>query len=96
MRIDFTTNERTLFTGINNGRRMSPYLIDTKMHKAICIIKIREDQIVTSSFFLGLLENILKHHDSVFSFKMVWDYSLMSIKCRDELERTLTRYYKES
>ncbi len=94
MIIDFTNNDKTLFTGVTNGRSMGKHLIKVTP-TPLCLIKSRDDQVITSSFFIGLLENILKHYTCSFGFKMHWDYYLNSDSSRSELERALVRYFRK-
>lgn len=81
--INFSQVNKKLFAGPSNGRLYKP---SCSNHSHIDIV-FNSDQVVTSSFFYGLLEDVLKRNPDV---SITITGGQLNVRC--ELSRAIRRY----
>jgi hypothetical protein len=84
---------KSLFTGPKNGSEYKRKLGGVCSER--CNIKANFSQVITSSFFLGLLEDVLPLHRTKESALSNIFISTSNGVTKKELERTIYRYFKE-
>lgn len=64
--IDFAKQDSTLFSGRKNGERAkNTFIVNDGKKDQKVIFYSKEGQLITSSFFLGLLDDYIRHFSSV-------------------------------
>lgn len=87
--VDFTNRAETLFSGRSNGCRLRLELLPQYPMPCQFTIRTREDQIVTSSFWFGLLQQNIVNQQINFN-------KLDTTNCNDTNVRELLRALKRS
>jgi len=65
--VDFTKHPFKLFTGRKKGNEyVTKFRLDKVKESPILILKANPDQVITSSFFIGLLEHLYPNNKPMF------------------------------
>jgi hypothetical protein len=90
--IDFAKQDSTLFSGRKNGERAKNTLIvnDSKKDQKVRFFS-KEGQLITSSFFLGLLDDYIRHFSSVNELMNNLDMNGLDPISREECLRAIKR-----
>ena len=89
--IDFRSFPSTLFTGRKNGNRAKAHFGISNQVFETYILIARHDQVITSSYFLGLLGDSLKSFGGPLEILKHIDLSQISSISRDECEKAIKR-----
>lgn len=90
--VDFSSQSSMLFSGRKNGERAKTVLINDDLNEDN-IVKVisRPGQLITSSFFLGLLDHYIRKFNSVNELIANLDMDSLDATSREECLRALKR-----